>query len=154
MKKALLLMCAIVALSAAAQKSFITIFARNLNSSYQELRLNGKLPDGIKNAYYVMYDEMNLADIMTKLSEKGYAFEQMTTAASPSTADTYSSGTVMVIMSKPTGSNPGAIETITTDDEAVEVARYNLQGQPITENTPGLHIIVYSNYTTRIQIHQ
>lgn len=154
MKKALLLLCALVALSAAAQKSFITIFARNLNSNYQELRVNGKLPDGIKSAYYVMYDDMNLADLMTLLSEKGYAFEQMTTAASPSTADTYSSGTLMVLMSKPTGQTPGAIETITSDDEATEIARYNLQGQPISENTPGIQIIVYSNYTTRIQIHQ
>lgn len=101
-----------------------------------------------------MYDDMNLADLMTLLSEKGYAFEQMTTAASPSTADTYSSGTLMVLMSKPTGQTPGAIETITSDDEATEIARYNLQGQPISENTPGIQIIVYSNYTTRIQIHQ
>lgn len=144
-----------VALSATAHKSFLTIFARNLNYEFQELRISGDVPDGIKKAYYVIYDEMSLADLMTSLSEKGYNFEQMTTAAAPNTGDTYTAGTVMVIMSKDTQTtDPGAIETITSNDEPVEVARYNLQGQPIAKDTPGLHVIVFSNYTTRIQIHQ
>ena len=49
---------------------------------------------------------------------------------------------------------PDAIERIVADDgqEAVEVARYNLQGVPVDKNEKGIQIVVYSNYTTKTVI--
>ena len=48
---------------------------------------------------------------------------------------------------------PGAIERVTADDqEAVEVARYNLQGVPVDKDEKGIQIVVYSNYTTKTVI--
>ena len=35
------------------------------------------------------------------------------------------------------------------DEEITEVARYNLQGIPVSESERGVQIIVYSNYTTK-----
>ena len=62
----------------------------------------------------------------------------------------------LVIMSKSGTPELGAIEEISTDDntEAVEVARYNLQGIPVNENEKGVQIIVYSNYTTKTVVVQ
>ena len=39
-----------------------------------------------------------------------------------------------------------------TDDDAYEVARYNLSGRPCTPNEKGVQIIVYSDYTTQTTI--
>ena len=39
-----------------------------------------------------------------------------------------------------------------TDDDAYEVARYNLSGRPCTLNDKGVQIIVYSDYTTQTTI--
>ena len=50
--------------------------------------------------------------------------------------------------------DPDAVERIVADDgqEAVEVARYNLQGVPVDKNEKGIQIVVYSNYTTKTVI--
>ena len=44
-----------------------------------------------------------------------------------------------------------AIEKVTDLDEQEprEVARYNLQGLPVSDKEKGIQIIVYSNYTTK-----
>ena len=59
----------------------------------------------------------------------------------------------IVIMSKSSTNEDGAITIVHNDDgEAYEVARYNLQGMQVNENTKGIQIIVYSNYTTKTVI--
>ncbi len=60
------------------------------------------------------------------------------------------------LLSKKSSSNPynGIRQINSTDEEATEVARYNLQGMPISENEKGVQIVVYSNYTTRTVIVQ
>ena len=57
----------------------------------------------------------------------------------------------MFLLSKRKNSNSTAIQHISTDDEeeAREVARYNLQGIPVNKDERGIQIVVYSNYTTK-----
>ena len=53
------------------------------------------------------------------------------------------------------GSNPSATRSIEIDDattDANEVARYNLSGRPCSPTEKGVHIIVYSDYTTKTLI--
>jgi hypothetical protein len=42
-----------------------------------------------------------------------------------------------------------SVESYTNDDDAVEVARYNLSGRPCTPSDKGVQIIVYSDFTTK-----
>lgn len=58
------------------------------------------------------------------------------------------------LLSKNNNPTPGAIQTIDSDEEVTEVARYNLQGQPIREDEPGVQIMVFSNYTSKVVIKQ
>jgi len=46
------------------------------------------------------------------------------------------------------------VSAIAADSDAIEVARYNLQGIPISENEKGIQIIVYSDYTTKTVINE
>ena len=53
------------------------------------------------------------------------------------------------------GSNPSATRSIEIDDattDAHEVARYDLSGRPCSPTEKGVHIIVYSDYTTKTLI--
>ena len=50
-----------------------------------------------------------------------------------------------------TPSTGRSIETI-QDNDAVEVARYNLSGRPCSPNEKGLQIVVYSDFTTKTVI--
>lgn len=54
-------------------------------------------------------------------------------------------------LSKNDSSNQSRIESVQSDDneDAYEVARYNLQGVSVSEKDKGIQIIVYSNYTTK-----
>ena len=51
---------------------------------------------------------------------------------------------------------PSAVRGIESDgisnDDAEEVARYNLSGRPCSPNEKGVQIIVYSNFTTKTVI--
>ncbi len=53
-------------------------------------------------------------------------------------------------------STPSAVRGIESDgisnDDAEEVARYNLSGRPCSPNEKGVQIIVYSNFTTKTVI--
>ena len=42
-----------------------------------------------------------------------------------------------------------SVESNTSDNDVVEVARYDLSGRPCTSNEKGVQIIVYSDFTTR-----
>ena len=56
----------------------------------------------------------------------------------------------VIILSKPSAPESDRIEHIAIDDQDVrEVARFNLQGQPIGKDEKGIQIIVFSNFTTR-----
>lgn len=145
MKKFLLFIFVLCATNVFAQKSYIHIYANNLESlTYHGIYLTGDLPSDIKDRY--SYDDrMLIGDLLNKLSEQGYEVEFM---SSPNT----SSITMCYLLSKKgTGGSTSSARAITADDdtEIHEVARYNLQGMPIGKNEKGVQIVVYSNYTTK-----
>lgn len=124
----------IVAVTAFAQKKYVFIAYSG------SISLEGAVPNDMKS-YYGIYDEIDLGTILNLFSDRGYVFEQMC----------YYSGSTRVIMSTTSsGNKENAIEHVYGDEtEAVEVARYNLQGIPVNENDKGIQIIVYSNFTTK-----
>ena len=123
MKRILICMVALLGCVAAAwgQKSYVNVVADHIYSSiYQEIYLTGDVPVGIKTHY------------------DSYGSEAMTSAECE------------VILLSRIALDPEAVPHVTADDqEAVEVARYNLQGLPVSEDEKGVQIIVYSNFTTK-----
>ena len=145
MKKLLvLLFLMVLGTGAFAQKSYVTIYETNLltpNVKKQYFHLTGDIPSDMKESYYDEY----IGNILNQLAEKGFEVEFMTGTS------TSSSETVLFLLSKKKNSNSTAIQHISTDDEeeAREVARYNLQGIPVNKDERGIQIVVYSNYTTK-----
>jgi hypothetical protein len=90
---------------------------------------------GTYDKVQVFYDKVNM------LGERGYELESV-------------QGSLTFIMSRKSSSPASAISRAKSDDgeEAYEVARYNLQGVPVSKNEKGVQIIVYSNYTTKTVI--
>lgn len=129
---------------ASAQRSYVNVVAKNIYSSvYQELFLTGELPAGVKSHYDGYGSEaMTVGEVLNLLSKEGFLVDQMSCTTE---------GEVIVLSR--IALYPGAIERVTADDqEAVEVARYNLQGVPVDKDEKGIQIIVYSNYTTKTVI--
>lgn len=130
--------------TASAQKSYVNVVAKNIYSSvYQELFLTGELPAGVKSHYDGYGSEaMTVGQVLNLLSKEGFLVDQMSCTTE---------GEVIVLSR--IALYPGAIERVTADDqEAVEVARYNLQGVPVDKDEKGIQIVVYSNYTTKTVI--
>ena len=136
------LLCGVVA--ALGQKSYVNVVADHIYSSiYQEIYLTGDVPAGIKT-HYDGYgsNAMTVGVLLNMLAEEGFSVEQMSCAAEGE----------VILLSRPL-SQPERVEHITLNDQdAVEVARYNLQGLPVEKDEKGVQIIVYSNYTTRTVI--
>lgn len=129
---------------ATAQRSYVNVVAKNIYSSvYQELFLTGELPAGVKSHYDGYGSEaMTVGQVLNLLSKEGFLVDQMSCTTE---------GEVIVLSR--IALYPGAIERVTADDqEAVEVARYNLQGVPVDMDEKGIQIVVYSNYTTKTVI--
>lgn len=146
MKKLIVLMALALAVvhTASAQKSYVNVVAKNIYSSvYQELFLTGELPAGVKSHYDGYGSEaMTVGQVLNLLSKEGFLVDQMSCTTE---------GEVIVLSR--IALYPGAIERVTADDqEAVEVARYNLQGVPVDKDEKGIQIVVYSNYTTKTVI--
>lgn len=150
MKKFLILLFLMaIGTSVYAQKSYITIYAENVHYSYQRMYLTGDLPSDIKSYYNV--DGVTIGTILNLLSQKGFEVESFCAAGNGSTS---TPPQMFYLLSKKSSSNDdSAISIVHSDDgEAYEVARYNLQGMQVNENTKGIQIIVYSNYTTKTVI--
>lgn len=130
-----------------AQKSYVNVVADHIYSSiYQEIYLTGDVPMGIKTHYDSYGSEaMTVGKVLNLLSQEGYQVEQMSCSAE-----------CEVIVLSRTALYPPDTDNVPriTDDtqEAVEVARYNLQGLPVSPDEKGVQVIVYSNYTTRTVI--
>ena len=132
-----------------AQKTYVNVVATDVNKNYHTMYLSGDIPSGIKTFYDAFYDESRLGDIINRLASHGFVVEQMSCSQNESTIRE------IVLLSKNSSSTPTkAQENIVTEQEgeAVEVARYNLQGIPVKAHEKGVQIIVYSNYTTRTVI--
>ena len=123
------------------QKSYVNVVADHIYSSiYQEIYLTGDVPVGIKTHYDSYGSEaMTVGKVLNLLAKEGFVVEQMSCSAE-----------CEVILLSRIALDPEAIPHVTADDqEAVEVARYNLQGLPVNEDEKGVQIIVYSNFTTK-----
>ena len=146
MKKLIVLLALALAVvhAATAQKSYVNVVADHIYSSiYQEIYLTGDVPAGIKTHYDSYGSEaMTVGKVLNLLAKEGFVVDKMSCSAE---------GEVIVLSR--VALYPDAIERVTADDgEAVEVARYNLQGVPVDKNEKGIQIIVYSNYTTKTVI--
>ena len=123
------------------QKSYVNVVADHIYSSiYQEIYLTGDAPVGIKTHYDSYGSEaMTVGKVLNLLAKEGFVVEQMSCSAE-----------CEVILLSRIALDPEAVPHVTADDqEAVEVARYNLQGLPVNEDEKGVQIIVYSNFTTK-----
>lgn len=146
-----LLFLLIVGISAYAQKSYVTMMCvpdGNCEITEPYMYLTGDLPSSVSAEYttHYPYPTTSLGTVITKLAESGFSIEHH------SMSQGSSGGFYQVfIFSKPSSSSASKIERVATDsnEEVTEVARYNLQGIPVTEADKGLQIIVYSNYTTK-----
>ena len=148
MKKTLFICCLLMAgIGAQAQKSYINVTTSSPNSTVQTMYLHGKLPSGVKNCYNSTYDQKTIGDILNMLSEEGFEVEH--------TCSFGDSG-LNYLLSKQQSVPADAIQTIQAkgDEKVTEVARFNLQGLPVSEKERGIQIIVYSNYTTKTVIVQ
>lgn len=128
-------------IAAWGQKSYVNVVADHIYSSiYQEIYLTGDVPVGIKTHYDSYGSEaMTVGKVLNLLAKEGFVVEQMSCSAE-----------CEVILLSRLALDPEAIPHVTADDqEAVEVARYNLQGLPVSEDEKGVQIIVYSNFTTK-----
>ena len=139
-------------LTAFAQKQYVNIVAQ-ISEEKIWVHLSGNIPSNVENSYILTDGNVGdgVGSIINKLANNGYIVEQMTGDSYGSRNNYYQ----YILMSKSASPEQGAIETISVDDsEAVEVARYNLQGIPVNENEKGVQIIVYSNYTTKTVVVQ
>ena len=115
-----------------AQKSYVCV-SGNFNSG--PISLYGDIPSSMQKTYY-----SDMGKVLNELSINGYQVEFMSIG----------DGSPKIICSKPSKSTTRIDKvTVDSDEEAVEVARYNLQGIPVSESERGVQIIVYSNYTTK-----
>ena len=128
------------------QKSYVNVVADHIYSSiYQEIYLTGDVPVGIKTHYDSYGSEaMTVGKVLNLLAQEGFVVDQMSCSAECE---------VILLSRIDLTPDPESIPRVTLDDqEAVEVARYNLQGLPVSEDEKGVQIIVYSNYTTKTVI--
>ena len=132
MKKFLLFCLMMVCAGVYAQKSYININASIGNSSY--IRMSGDYPSGMQNDSYG-----SIGNVLNKLSTLGYEVEFMCGVGDR----------ITYLLSKNSGSSSSTRSVRVDDGEVKEVARYNLQGRPVKKNEKGIHVIVYSNYTTK-----
>lgn len=150
MKKLLFLLAIMVLpVCSRAQKTYVNIVATDVNKKYHTMYLSGDIPSGVKSFYDAFYDELPLGDVINQLASYGFVVEQMSCSQNESTIRE------IVLLSKNASPSPTKAQEVIgqeKDGDAVEVARYNLQGMPVSTHEKGVQIVVYSNYTTRTVI--
>lgn len=124
-----------------AQKKYVFIQYKNY-----EINIYGDVPSGIESKVDANSNTVLERTVMliNQLAERGFQVEQNLSVG----------GSTIILLSKNTSGSANAIQRVKADEEeeVTEVARYNLQGMPVTANEKGIQIIVYSNYTTKTVI--
>lgn len=146
MRKLLLLLAAVaLPFAAFAQKKYVNVVALGLTDRFQSITLSGDIPTGMKTFYDSYTDQNTLGNVVNQLVSLGYVVEKMSCAYGEKSLE-------IILLSKAEQPDLTAIRGNTMEekeDEAVEVARYNLQGIPVRPHEKGIQIVVFSNYTTR-----
>ncbi len=149
MRKLLLLLAAVaLPFAAFAQKKYVNVVASGLTDRFQSITLSGDIPTGMKSFYDSYTDQNTLGNVVNQLVSLGYVVEKMSCAYGEKSLE-------VILLSKAAQPDLTAIRDNTMEekeDEAVEVARYNLQGIPVRPHEKGIQIVVFSNYTTRTVI--
>ena len=158
MKRIIFILCLLIGISTSARKSYIHIVATEVKSTIaQTIYLTGDVPPGFSD-YYLYYDNMTIGQLLNELADYGYELEFMEAPALSTTNTSSSSGNYMqmcYVVSKEVSSGGPITKapTVNSDKgEAYIVARYDLQGLPVSEDTKGVQIIVYSDYSTETKI--
>lgn len=137
MKKLLFTLTLMVSVTSAfAQKVYVNLIAKNLDSSSPYVYLSGAIPSSINVS---TYNNPGIGQTLNLLAKEGFVVEQM------SVGDNYEA----ILLSKNTTNTSSRVQRVDSDEDVTEVARYNLQGMPIGKNEKGIQIVVYSNYTTK-----
>ena len=132
-----------------AQKEYVHVKAEveaftdsYTKKEYDRVHLSGAIPSTMK-IEYGYGDKTMVADVINILAKEGFVVEQMQMSANSSTE--------CFLLSRNSSNTPSAIQRVQTspDEEVTEVARYNLQGIPVSKSEKGVQIVVYSNYTTK-----
>lgn len=102
----------------------------------------------MKKVYNAGDDKTTIGDVINMLVKEGFVVEQMAVSGGGSSTSYFQE---CVLLSRNSSNTPSAIQRVQTspDNEVTEVARYNLQGIPVSKSEKGVQIVVYSNYTTK-----
>ncbi len=156
--KKILLSLLLVAASAttivAQTKSYVTVFCP-LNTYSSMIKLSGDIPGDMKSDYSYM-DFGNpravnnyylIGQVLNMLASHGFQVEKMDSWCNGQTDYTM----YLCAKSADSGVVSSAKQQTQIDDadDIREIARYNLQGIPVSPADKGIQIIVYSNYTTK-----
>ena len=145
MKKFFLSIAAVFTLfMATAQRSYVSLYI-NMNaadSKWVSARVSGDIPASMKDYYAATYDRLSDGELINMLANEGFTIDKIAAMGETN---------CVVIMSKNSSGDSGII-TQSVDEQvtnAVEIARYDLQGRLVDDDSPGLQIVVYSDYSAK-----
>ena len=152
MKRLLFILCILTSSYAFAEKRYLLVWFEGATVGYPPTAyLYGDIPSGLSpecrgTLFGIKKTESNDDEYFPRfklalfnlLAEKGYIVESFVNAY----------GQVLFSRTIVPQNSTSNISKVSSE-EPTEVARYNLQGLPVTEFEKGVQIIVYSNYTTK-----
>lgn len=139
-----------------AQKEYVNVWAKihvyEHGNVYNYIQLSGAIPSTMHATY--RDNRTGIGDVLNMLSQEGFVVEHMSGATGRPYSDSNGidcDGFEFVLLSRNSSNTPSAIQRVQTspNEEVTEVARYNLQGIPVSKSEKGVQIVVYSNYTTK-----
>lgn len=149
MKKSILIILSVIfCVSCFAQKKYLFLSGDLSTNIDKTTYLSGDIPNGYQRSYSA--GDVQVGDLLNQLvTNEGFIIESFSSLSN----DANSRRIVNILLSRTTTNEDDAISIVHNDDGDVrEVARYNLQGMQVNENTKGIQIVVYSNYTTKTVI--
>ncbi len=151
MKRLFFLSCLLVCgLASVAQRQYVNIIATG-KQAREGISLSGAIPAGMQDFYTSYYGNIvTLGDVINQLAEHGFVVDQMTSDCYAPSGGEASFREIVIMSRLAVTPEDGSIEaTIAHDPNATEVARYNLQGQPVDKDEKGVQIVVYSDLSAR-----